>query len=273
MPKFTNTSLSYLELRYTSLTGGDISGDTSYVIPEKTFEQCKNLQYMLLQSGNLLTTPIHPNAFSYTPNLYYLWYISYGRTTGNFPSVGACPSLTWVVVPYNNFTGAIPNFAANPGVYYVDVSNNSFSGAIPAFKNLSNLTYLYLYNNQFTALQKFQNLPNLVYFYAHNNKLTGTIPDFGDCPRLYYLILFNNQLTNYTPGAFSKLYNINYIDLSGNQLSQQAVNSIIGDLFANYNAIKRGGVTINLRQNALPSGIALDQINFLRTKGWNITYE
>lgn len=273
MPKFTNTSLSYLELRYTALTGGDISGDTSYVIPEKTFEQCKSLQYMLLQSGNLLTSPIHPNVFSYTPNLYYLWYISYGRTTGNFPSLGACPSLTWIVVPYNNFTGAIPNFAANPNVYYVDVSYNSFSGPVPAFKNLSNLTYLFLYNNQFTSLQTFQNLPNLVYFYAHNNQLTGTIPDFGNCPRLYYLILFNNQLTNYTAGAFAKLYNINYIDLSGNLLSQQAVNSIIGDLFANYNTINRGGVTINLRQNALPSGVALDQINFLRTRGWTITYE
>lgn len=88
MPKFTNASLSYLELRVTSLTGGNPNGDNSYVIPERTFEQSPNLQYMLLQSGNLLTSPIHPNAFTYTPNLYYLHYISYGRTTGSIPTLG-----------------------------------------------------------------------------------------------------------------------------------------------------------------------------------------
>ena len=86
LPKFTNAALSYLELRYTGLTGGGPS-DTSNVIPEKTFENCTDLSYMLLQSGNLLTAPIHPNAFSYTPNLYYLWYISYGRTTGSVPNL------------------------------------------------------------------------------------------------------------------------------------------------------------------------------------------
>jgi hypothetical protein len=273
MPKFTNTSLSYVELRYTSLTGGDISGDTSYVIPEKTFELSPNIQYFLLQSGNLLTTPIHPNAFSYTPNLYYLWYISYGRTTGNFPSLAACSNLTYLVLHYNNFSGNVPNFAANRNIYYADLSYNAFSGTIPAYKNLSGLTYLYLYNNQFTTLQKFENLPYLYYFYAHNNLISGQIPDFTGCPRLYYLILFNNRFTDYAPGAFAQIYNIRYIDISGNNLTQQAINAIISDLFTNYTAVNRRGVTINLRGNALPSGISLDRIEFLRSRGWSITYE
>ena len=47
MPKFTNSSLSYLELRYTAITGGNINGDNTYVIPEKTFELSPNLQYCL----------------------------------------------------------------------------------------------------------------------------------------------------------------------------------------------------------------------------------
>lgn len=273
MPKFTNSNLSYLELRYTALTGGDPNGDTSYVIPEKTFEQSPKLQYFLLQSGNLLTSQIHPNAFSYTPNLYYFWYISGGRTTGPLPSFTTCPSLTWIVAPSNAFNGSLPNFAANLNLYYVDLSYNNFSGAIPGFKNLSNLTYLFLYNNNFTSLTKFQNLPNLFYFYAHNNSLSGQIPDFSDCSRLYYLILFNNKFTDYFSGSFAKLYNINYIDLSSNSLTQQAVNRIIDDLFTNYNSVKRGGVTVNLRGNALPSGIALDKIDFLKSKGWTIVYE
>jgi Leucine-rich repeat (LRR) protein len=273
MPKFTNTSLTYLELRGTSMEGGDPNGNDSFVIPEKTFEVSPNLQYMLLQSGNLLTSPIHPNAFTYTPNLYYLWYISYGRTGGSIPSLSSCSNLTWIVLHYNNFNGNFPNLAANPGIYYVDCSYNSLSGNIPGFKNLSNLHVLYFYNNQFTGITKFTNLPNLAYFYAHNNQLSGEIPDFTDCPNMYYLILFNNQFTSYKSGSFSSLYRLRYLDLSSNLLSQQAINSIISDLYTNYNSINRGGVTINLRGNAVPSGTSLDYIDILRSKGWSIALD
>ena len=275
MPKFTNASLSYLELRYTSLTGGNPNGDNSYVIPERTFEQSPNLQYMLLQSGNLLTSrPIHPNAFTYTPNLYYLWYISYGRTTGTLPSLASCSNLTYLVLHYNNFSGSFPNLAANRNIYYVDCSYNAFSGNIPGFKNLSSLSYLYLYNNQFTGITKFTNLPSLAYFYAHNNQLSGEIPDFTDCPNMYYLILFNNQFTSYKSGSFSSLYRLRYLDLANNLLSQQAINSIIFDLYTNYNSINRGGVTVNLRGNASPSGTSLeDYIPILRSKGWSIALD
>ena len=281
MPKFTNASLSYLELRATNLTGGNPNGDNTYVIPERTFEQSPNLQYMLLQSGNLLTNaigdppiPIHPNAFTYTPNLYYLWYISYGRTGGSIPSLASCSNLTWIVLHYNNFSGSFPNLAANRNIYYVDCSYNSLSGNIPGFKNLSSLSYLYLYNNQFTGITKFTNLPSLAYFYAHNNLLSGEIPDFTDCPNMYYLILFNNQLTSYKSGSFSSLYRLRYLDLANNLLSQQAINSIIFDLYTNYNSINRGGVTVNLRGNASPSGTSLeDYIPILRSKGWSIALD
>jgi Leucine-rich repeat (LRR) protein len=274
MPKFTNASLSYLDLRITRISGGDPNGDTTYVIPERTFEQAPNLQYFLFQSGSVLSgKPIHPNAFTYTPSLYYLWYSSSYRTNGNFPSISVCSNLNYLVCRYNSFTGTIPNLATNPNIYYVDFRYNQFSGNIPAFKNLSRLTYLYLFNNQFTGLLEFQNLPNLVYFYAHNNQITGELPDFGDCPRLYYLILFNNQFTNYKSGALSQNYRLRYLDISGNNLTQQAVNKLIEDLYTNYTTVNRGGVTINLRGNALPSGDALDTIDILRSKGWTIVFE
>jgi hypothetical protein len=280
MPKFTNASLSYLELRATNLTGGNPNGDNTYVIPERTFEQSPNLRYMLLESGNLLTNaigdppiPIHPNAFTYTPKLYYLHYISYGRTGGALPSLLLCKDLTYIDIRYNNFTGNFPNLAANKSIYYVDCSYNAFSGNIPGFKFLSNLHVLYLHNNQFTGINEFTNLQNLAYFYAHNNQLSGEIPDFTSCPSMYYLILFNNKLTTYKSGSFSSLYRLRYLDLSNNLLSQQAVNSIISDLYTNYNTIKRGGVTINLRGNAPPSGLSLDYIDILRSKGWSIALD
>lgn len=273
LPKFTNDKLSYLELRETNLTGGGPDGDETFVIPERTFEKCPNLQYMLLQSGNLLTSRIHPNVFSYTPNLYYLWYISYGRTEGNIPSLTLNSNLTWVVLHYNKFDGTMPSFTSNPNIYYVDLTYNALSGSIPPLKNLQNLRYLFVYNNQFTSLSEFSNLNNLQYFYAQSNKLSGEIPSFSGCPNLLNLILFNNLLTDYKTGGLATNYRLRYLDLSGNLLTGQAVNQIIADLLLNYNTVNRGGVTVNLRGgNALPSGDALDSIDILRSKGWSIVY-
>jgi Leucine-rich repeat (LRR) protein len=272
LPKFTNSALSYLDLRRTGFTGGGPDNDETNVIPEKTFEKCTNLQYMLLQSGNLLTAPIHPNAFTYTPNLYYLWYISSGRTTGSIPNLTSNSNLTFLVLPSNNFTGTMPTLSSNPNIRYVDASFNALSGSVPAFRNLGNLYYLFLYNNQFTSLSTFANLGSLRYFYAHNNKIAGEIPSFAGCPNLFYLILFNNLLTDYKSGGLATNYNLRYLDLSGNLLTGQAVNQIIEDLLTNYNTVNRGGVTVNLRGNALPSGVALDSIDILRSKGWSIVF-
>jgi len=276
MPKFTNPELSYLELRYTDLTGGTIGGDLTYTIPQNTFEDCSKLRYMLLQSAYLgnSSSQIHPDAFTYTPVLYYLWYVSYGRTTGQIPTLSSCSQLAYLYLYYNNFTGSMPNFASNPSIYYVQLAYNALSGTIPALKNLSSLYYLFLYNNQFTGLSKFTNLPNLTYFYAHNNQITGSIPDFTECPKMYYLILYNNQFTGYASGSFSSLYYLRYLDLSGNNLTQQAINQIISDLYTNYDSAKRGGVTVNLRSNTAPSGQdTLDKIAFLQSKGWSIVHD
>ena len=273
LPRFTNPSLGVLELRETRLTGGAPNDDETYVIPERTFEKCTNLTYMLLQSPNLLTSPIHPNAFSYTPNLYYLWYISYGRTTGPIPSLNLNSKLEYLVLHYNRFNGPMPNLASNPIIRYVDVTYNALSGAIPAFKDLFSLNRLYLYNNQFISLGEFKNLGALGYFYAQNNRIAGEIPSFAGCQALAYLILFNNRLTDYKTGALATNSSLRYLDLSGNLLTAQAVNQIIADLLTNYNASNRGGVTVNLRGgNALPTGVALDSIDILRSKGWSIVF-
>jgi hypothetical protein len=273
IPRFTNINLSYLDLRFTSLTGGSSSGDNTYVIPEKTFQNSTNLQYFLLRSTNLLTSPIHPNAFSYTPKIFYIEYTSGGKTTGQIPSLVNNPALSFLITPFNAFTGNCPNFISNPNISNVDLSRNKLSGIIPAFKNLSALVNLYLFNNEFTELSKFQNLTRLSIFQAHNNQIGGQIPDFEGCPNISQIILFNNRFTDYTLGALSKNFRLRYVDLSNNLLSQQAINLIINDLFSNYNTVNRGGVTVNLRGNTgIPSGIALERVNFLISKGWNITY-
>ena len=80
-------------------------------------------------------------------------------------------------------------------------------------------------------------------------------------------------MSTYKPGSFTSLYRLRYLDLSNNLLSQQAINSIISDLYTNYNSINRGGVTINLRGNSAPSGIVLDYVDILRSKGWSIALD
>lgn len=275
MPKFTNLNLTFADFRDTNLQGGDPSGDNSYVIPEKTFELSPNLQYALFYSRSFLTSPIHPNAFTYLPNAYYLQYISGGRTTGDLPSIQPCSKLTYLIFHWNKLTNIskpVYNFSSNPEIYYVDMSYNQFTNNIPEYKNLSRLSYLYLNNNQFTTLSKFQNLTELLRFHAHNNLLTGNIPDFGDCPKLTFLLLHNNRFNGYTIGSISKLYRLRFVNFSNNLLTQTSINQIIDDLEANYNGSNRGNVTINLRGNASPGAEALVKIELLRSKGWTITF-
>lgn len=273
MPQFTNASLTYFDAYASRISGGHPNGDNTYVIPEKTFELAPNISFFRILSGYLLyNKPIHPSAFTYLPNLDYVYWYSYGRTIGNLPNFNACTRLRYIIFYNNRIDGNIPNFAANPNIYYIQLSYNRFSGAIPAFKNLSRLRYLYLYNNRFTSLSEFQNLPALTYFYAHNNQMTGEIPSFAECPRLYYLILFNNRFTNYETGSLSTNARLRYVDFSRNNLTSQAVNAIIDDLFQNYVSSPRGGVTVNLRSNGAPSGDALEQIDVLRSKGWSISF-
>ena len=278
LPKFTNPSLSYLDLRYTRIKGGNPNGDESRVIHSDTFEQCTEMRYCMIDSGNLLPTPadlssgtIDPNAFINCTNLYYWWYRSYGNTGGPLPTLTACSNLTYVWVHQNNFSGGVPYFTTNTSLYYLRLSHNAFTGRVPGFKNLNNLRYIYLYNNQFTSMQELGSLPSLYTFEVHNNQIAGEIPDFSACPSLYYLIMFNNQFDSYKPGAFSKNYRIRYIDISNNNLNQTAVDQLLSDLFDNWSDYNRGGVTINLRGNDTPSEEGLENVTILRSKGWSIT--
>ena len=108
--------------------------------------------------------------------------------------------------------------------------------------------------------------------------MKGEIPDFTTCTNLRYLTLYNNQLTAYKIGAFKSLYRIIYFDLSNNNLNQTAQDNILFDLYDNWNSIKRGGVTVNLRgnknnvgTNEVPSDEAKEKALILVQNGWNIT--
>ena len=118
-------------------------------------------------------------------------------------------------------------------------------------------------------------------FQVQNNELTGLIPTYNECPRLQYLILFNNDLDDYTVGAIATNYWLRVFDVSFNKLSSTNLDDIANDLYLNYTNSPRGGVRINFRGNKVQgsstnstlSDDALEKIQILQTKGWNITYQ
>ena len=64
------------------------------------------------------------------------------------------------------------------------------------------------------------------------------------------------------------------MDISNNELSSQALEQIIEDLYSNYTTTPRGGVTVNIT-NAMVSGAdlpdpTLDLIILLRAASWTI---
>ena len=91
---------------------------------------------------------------------------------------------------------------------------------------------------------------------------------------MYYLIMYNNSFTSYDTGSFESLYQLKYLDISNNELSSQALEQIIEDLYSNYTTTPRGGVTVNIK-NSMTSGAtlpetSLETIVLLRAKGWTI---
>ena len=281
-PEFDNPGLTSINFNYTSISGGDpsVSGGGNFVIPLNTFKSCPNISSINILSGNLLRKPIHEDAFTDATELTYLRVYSYKRIIGNLPKLNSCTKLTEVNFHYNNMDGNIPSFASAPNIRNIYLHENSFSGTIPKFQNLSSLYHLYLQSNNFTGLLEFVNLPNLDRFYCHNNSISGEIPDFTECPKLRYLAMYNNNFTSYKEGSFKELNRVKYIDCSLNNLTQTSIDQIVDDLYDNYEAVPRGGVTINIKNNfgigaslpTVPSEDQIDKINILKTKGWNFVY-
>ena len=279
-PVFTNPSLTTLDLRQTGIRGGGYNGnaiDDTNVIPRRTFQYATNLQNLYIESSSLLTAPIDFNALSDLTQLQNFIYRSYGRTTGAIPSFLSNPSISNITADRNAFTGSPPSLSSNPNIYYVNLSFNKLNGIIPTYQNLTKLRYLFLQSNQLTDIGEFINLPALQYLYIQDNLIGQTggaeIPDFSDVPSIRYLIAYNNQFKYYTPGSFTNLYRIRFIDLSDNPLTEQAMEKMLEDLYTNYQTVNRGSVTINLRGCGPQSELALEFVVILRSKGWSITID
>ena len=124
-------------------------------------------------------------------------------------------------------------------------------------------------------------LASLTTYQAHNNVLVNDVPNFSGCTNMRSLTLNNNKFTGYSVGAFISIYKINYIDLSFNFLSSTSLDNILVDLLDNWKSIKRGGVTINLKNQTSESNKSIQLFpsedgggyaaaRKLISKGWTI---
>tara|TARA_A100001388_G_scaffold271494_1_gene250375 strand:+ start:3318 stop:6032 length:2715 start_codon:yes stop_codon:yes gene_type:complete len=254
-PNFTNELLEVLDLRYTSIKGGApglSDGLQTSVITANTFKDATALKDLRINSGNLGSgfatdkKVIDALAFNFNTNLETLEINSGGALRGGISSLfNNNPNLRYLNLTNNSFTGSPPNFLNNSNLTYVNLSSNQLDGTIPSYTGA--IQQLYLQNNQLVQINTPGTLSSLSTYQAHNNAIAGDIPDFSGCTNLRSLTLNNNKFTNYKIGAFVSLYKINYIDLSFNHLSSIALDNILVDLLDNWKSVKRGGVTINLK--------------------------
>jgi len=286
-PNFNNELLESLDMRYTNIKGGapdTADGSQESVITADTFRNATKLKSFKLISNNLGSgfptgkNKIHENAFTFSTNLEILEINSGGSLSGGISQLFSNnPNLKNLNLTNNSFTGSPPNFLNNSSLTYVNLSSNQLDGIIPSYSG--NIQQLYLQNNQLTQINAPGTLASLSTYQAHNNAIAGDVPDFSGCANVRSITLNNNKLTGYIDGALASLYKINYIDLSFNFLSSTSLDNILVDLLDNWKSIKRGGVTINLKNQRSetnpdirfrPSEIGYAAARQLVSNGWSI---
>nr|XP_034570728.1 LRR receptor-like serine/threonine-protein kinase FLS2 [Setaria viridis] len=111
------------------------------------------------------------------------------------PQLGRLGELEQLVLYDNNFTDGIPPELGDPrSLQLLDLGNNTLHSGIPG--RLCNCSVMWAFG-------------------AVNNNLTGALPDcIGDLSNLRFLVLFNNGLDGDLPPSFTKLTQMEALDLS-----------------------------------------------------------
>ena len=283
---FTNENLEVLRFENTRLQGGIISdngnknSDTfdpnGNVIPDTLFEGFgSKLRDFRISSSYLHIGNVGTNVFTHTPNLQILRIRSNKRIKGNLPNIGGCAKLRYLDFYNNAFNGNVYPLTSNESLTHVYLHVNQLNGVVPGYNNLPNLLRMRLNQNNLTGMNPLS-LPKCREFRAHINNMTGSIPTFVNCPKMQFVTLFNNNFTGYTPGAIAQNFQLRLFDVSQNQLGQNALITIIDDLYSNYQASGSSRpVTLNIQNQKGGEDISfppetVDKINTMTSAGWTI---
>ena len=263
-----NNSLVEIDFRNTMLTE---TYNTGYALYSGMFDDCLNtLKEFSFSSKDLRSQEIHPETFAGCISLTRIDIDGFGKFfNGSLPIISDLVSLSELIITNTLITGNIwPSISNQGSLLFVNASNNNLSGAIPRYSNPS-IRYLYLNNNSFTSFNSIDT-PALNQLFIQFNEITGLFPDLSALTDITFLYANNNQFNGYTPGSLQTMSSLSRLDFSVNNFGSSAVNSIINDLYLNYESNPRPGVIINLSSNGTPGSLAAEQIVYLQNQGWSI---
>ena len=263
-----NNSLVEIDFRNTGLTG---TYNTGYALYSGMFDDCLDtLEKFSFSSKNLESQEIHPETFAGCISLTRIDIDGFGEFfNGSLPIISDLVSLSEIIITNTLITGNVwPSINNQGSLSFVNVSNNNLSGAIPGYSNPS-IKYLYLNNNSFTSFNSIDT-PALNQLFIQFNEITGLFPDLSALTDITFLYANNNQFNGYTPGSLQTMSSLSRLDFSVNNFGSSAVNSIINDLYLNYESNPRPGVIVNLEGNGVPGTLASEQILYLQNQGWSI---
>ncbi|GJU01082.1 leucine-rich repeat-containing protein [Tanacetum coccineum] len=176
--------------------------------------------------------------------------LSYNKLNGTLPSwLFTSPSLEHLSLQDNMFSGNVPfeSFAL-PSIKRLDLNNNQLCGQIDmqTFRQLTNLIHLELSSNNFsgeweldTLLSSLTNLEYLDLSYSGFSVTTKNTNHYVN-PGFWHLRLASCKLKVF-PESFRAMKQLQFLDLSGNQIHGQIPHSA--------GEIGRNGYIFNLSHN------------------------
>ncbi|CAL2246017.1 unnamed protein product [Prunus armeniaca] len=193
-----------------------------------------------LQLGNCELNGEFPAGIFYLPNLEVLVLNGNSNLTGYFPTFNRSNFFKELAVAYTNFSGQLPSSLGNlHSLQLLDISYCHFSPLVPSsLGNLTQLSYLdmsffslgpeiqdtssfYGVSSNFSTGQiTWSWFGKLTTIHLGNAGIKGEFLSFvANLTRLSTLILMGNNFQGEIPGSLFQLKNLEYLDLSSNNLT------------------------------------------------------
>lgn len=198
-------------------------------IPPEIFKSSKLIKLDL--SLNQLNGTI-PSEVSLSTNLQHLGLWN-NFLSGNIPKeLFHLQNLTHLHINTNELTGPLPEFPSSCSLSELFIYENRLSGSLPiTLGNCHNLTSFSASSAHLggvISLEVFRDLSNLEFLYLDDNNFEGEIPETLWNGRLQELALSLNIFNGSISEKIGASHQINYIDLSVNNLTGQLPRSEIG---------------------------------------------
>ncbi|GMH26551.1 hypothetical protein Nepgr_028394 [Nepenthes gracilis] len=129
-------------------------------------------------------------------------------------------SLQTLNLSNNHLSGKLPqNFVAGSPIQFLDISNNDLEGPISWVSNLTHLDSLYLQGNNFSGKIPVNLSTNLQTMDLSSNHFSGELPRWMNVSNFKEINMSQNHLEGRIPEEYCELYNLDFLDLSENNLT------------------------------------------------------